>query len=163
MIEIINGEVRSSEGKLVQRIDSGATFKSGQALRGDTPDMYTEVDEMPVYSKSEYDEMVNTLIRARYSESEEFAIQRKALSVMMTPAKLSVNPDSDPEAEQAKAEKAIEEYANYNAFVEECKANAPQAIIDRRKEERMALEESIKEVDEVESDESLNSDSDGGD
>lgn len=95
-------------------------------LSGETVDMYEIVDEKPQYTKAEYDTKVNELIRGRYSESEEFAIQRKMLNAMLPqPVALS----DDETVEPVDAEKAIAEYTEYNAYVEKCKLDAPQAVL----------------------------------
>lgn len=81
-----------------------------------------EVDatSAPFYMEDERDAKIEELIRQRYSAGKEFAIQRKAINVLMSPATLS---DED-------AESSLSEYSDYNAYVEECIANAPQAILD---------------------------------
>jgi hypothetical protein len=61
------------------------------------------------YSKDSYEQLVNKLVRERYTESEEFAILRKALN-----------------------EKTNEFYI-YNAYVEECKTQAKAFIQERNK------------------------------
>ena len=79
---------------------------------------YEEVDEMPPYTKEEYDNKVVEFIRERYSDSEEFAIQRKMIN--------SINGEED--------NKAIEEYNTYNQYVEECKERAKIADYYKREE-----------------------------
>ena len=61
-----------------------------------------------VYSKISYAKLVNQLVKERYSDSEEFAILRKAINNGIT-----------------------EEYQLYNAYVEECKERA-KAFIEKR-------------------------------
>lgn len=61
------------------------------------------------YSKISYEALVNKLVKERYSDSEEFAILRKALT-----------------------EKTNEFYI-YNAYVEECKTQAKAFIEERNK------------------------------
>lgn len=96
------------------------------------------VADIPPYTKAEYDAKVNELVRLRYSESEEFAIQRKMLNAILPqPAVLS----EDVIVEVDDAEKAIEEYAEYNVYVEQCKLDAPEAIAEdkaRREEAQNA-------------------------
>lgn len=62
-----------------------------------------------LYSKLSYENLVNKLVRERYSDSEEFAILRKAIT-----------------------EKTNEFYI-YNAYVEECKLQAKSFIEERNK------------------------------
>lgn len=60
------------------------------------------------YSKIKYEELVNKLVKEKYSDSEEFAILRKAIS----------NPNND-------------EYLIYNAYVEDCKVRAREFVNER--------------------------------
>lgn len=128
MIRIEKNEVFSTEGKSVRRVGTDVVFRRGGVLPGDTADLFEEIDEVPAYSKTEYDDKVNELVRRRYSESEEFAIQRKMLNTLMTPAPLSDDA----------IENAVAEYDAYNAYVEQCKLDAPQEIADDKA--RMAAE-----------------------
>ena len=61
------------------------------------------------YLMASYEKVVNKLVKEKYSDSEEFAILRKAIS----------NPNND-------------EYLIYNAYVEDCKVRA-KAFIEERK------------------------------
>lgn len=60
------------------------------------------------YSKDSYESIVNKLVKEKYSDSEEFAILRKAIS----------NPNND-------------EYLIYNAYVEDCKVRAREFVNER--------------------------------
>ncbi|MFH8142360.1 MAG: hypothetical protein K1V88_02915 [Muribaculaceae bacterium] len=82
---------------------------------------WEEVDSVPAYTKGEYDHLVAAMVRERYSESEEFAIQRKMLHALIAPAPLGEGEDlSGP---------AVDEFAEYNAYVEECKLRAKDASL----------------------------------
>lgn len=70
---------------------------------GKTADDYEELDALPAYTKAEYDAKVEELIRARYTASEVEGIYRKVLS-------------GD---EKAKGELEV-----FNAYAEQCKAEA---------------------------------------
>ncbi len=59
------------------------------------------------YSNITYDNLVNDLVREKYSESAEFAILRKAIN--------GIN----------------DEYTTYNAYVEQCKAKAKEWVTNR--------------------------------
>ena len=61
------------------------------------------------YSNASYDEFVNKLVKERYSDSEEFAILRKAINGI------------------------TDEYLIYNAYVEDCKVRAKEFIAEREK------------------------------
>lgn len=81
--------------------------------------LYTEVDRsvIPAFTKAQYDAKVAELVRERYSESEEFAIQRKYLNF------LAKGKPEGPE-ELAEVYPALAEYIAYNDFVEACKEDA---------------------------------------
>lgn len=112
MVTIENNQVFSSEGKFIRRIGSDAFFKRGTALLSDSASDYEEVDEIPPFSKAQYDSKVAELVRERYTESEEFAIQRKAINAAFSPSVASAD------------SMALAEYQAYNAFVDDCKLRA---------------------------------------
>lgn len=112
MITIENNQVFSDDGKYVHRKGTDLYFKRAMILPSQSIDDFEEVNELPPYTKTEYDAKVAELVREKYSESEEFAIQRKAINAAFSPS--PVNKDN----------KAISEYREYNEFVEECKQKA---------------------------------------
>lgn len=59
------------------------------------------------YDKSSYEQLVNKLVKERYSDSDEFAILRKAINGI------------------------TEEFLTYNTYVEECKVRAQAFIAER--------------------------------
>lgn len=119
----------SSETGYIHKIGTENYFKKGLII--DSVDNYEEVAEMPPYTKDEYDTKVNELVRERYTESEEFALQRKAINAAFSPSTLS-----------ADSSKALEEYAAYNTYVEQCKANAPAAIAaDKERAQELSPEQ----------------------
>jgi hypothetical protein len=61
------------------------------------------------YLPISYEKLVNQLVRERYTESEEFAILRKAVNGI------------------------TDEFLIYNTYVEECKAKAKQFIAERER------------------------------
>lgn len=111
MIKIEKFQVFSTDCKYVHRIGTDTYFKRGTILKNDTEASFEEVDEIPAYTKAEYDAKVAQLVRERYSDSEEFAILRKAINAAFSPS-------------VANAEQAMSEYQAYNAYVDECKAKA---------------------------------------
>ncbi len=113
MIQIKNNQVFSTDGKFVHRIGTDSYFKRGTTLPADTTDNFEEADEIPPYTKAEYDAKVAELVRERYTESEEFALQRKAINAAFSPSTLSADNNA-----------ALDEYAAYNSYVEECKQRA---------------------------------------
>lgn len=110
MIQLQNNEVFSTDNRLIHRIGTDTYFRRGTTLPTDTADCFEEVDCIPPYTKSEYDAKVAELVRERYSDSEEFAIQRKYLNSL-----------------SAADEQAQAEYAAYNSYVDECKQRAKDA------------------------------------
>ena len=62
-----------------------------------------------IYLSVNYETLVNNLVRERYTESEEFAILRKAINGI------------------------TDEFLNYNAYVEECKVKAKEFIAERER------------------------------
>lgn len=100
MIIIEKNEVRSDAGKYVHRIGSTAYFKRCMALPGDTPEMFEESDTVPeAVDVNAYNEQVDSMIRERYSLSEELAVLRQR--------------ESKPD-----------EFDEYFRFAEDCKARA---------------------------------------
>lgn len=83
--------------------------------------------EVPLFSRAEHEEKVAELIRKRYSQNEELAIQRKA-------AAASLAGESDGAA--------IEEFNEYNAFVEQCKVDA-KAILNQQARENAAWQREL--------------------
>lgn len=61
------------------------------------------------YLPISYEVLVNQLVRERYSESDEFAILRKAINGI------------------------TDEYTTYNTYVEECKVRAKEFITERER------------------------------
>lgn len=101
MITKQNNEIFSTEGKYVHIKNTDVYFKRAVAVRLSV-EQCEEVDEIPQTTNTKvYEEKVDSLIRGRYSLSEELAILR-----------------------QKEVKKA--EYDAYFAFCEECKAEAKE-------------------------------------
>ena len=111
MVEIKNRQVCSTEGRLIHRLGTDTYFRRGTALPTDTPADFEEVDSAPAYTRADYEERVATLVRERYTDSAEFAIQRKYINSLTVP---------DPAA--------AAEYADYNSYVNSCKLRARQLM-----------------------------------
>lgn len=137
-------QLTATEG-YIHKLGTDNYAKAIIMLASDTDDMYEEVAEIPPYTKAEYDAKVAELVRQKYSESEEFAIQRKMLNTLIAPMTLS----------EDAAESAMDEYNAYNVFVESCKADAPAAILEdiekRRAEEVLMASQENTEGDEQDS------------
>lgn len=114
MIVIENKQVFSDEGKYIHRLGTETYFKRSMVLPDDTMEDFEEVDELPKFTKAEYDQKVSELIRERYTDSEEFAIQRKMINAT----------NADVPYSDIETSKAIAEYETYNLYVEECKVRA---------------------------------------
>lgn len=122
-IRLDNGFIKlTATAGFVHKIGTDNYATSVIMLPDETPDMYEEVAEKPAYSKEQYDAKVAELVRRRYSESEEFAIQRKMLNVSLDPQ--AIQPEN----------KALLEYAEYNAYVEECKQQAKTILTENDEE-----------------------------
>lgn len=103
MITKQNNEIFSTEGKYVHIIGTDNYFKCGLAI-GLSVEQCEEVDEIPQTTNTKvYEEKVDSLIRGRYSLSEELAILR-----------------------QKEVKKA--EYDAYFAYCEQCKAEAKEWV-----------------------------------
>ena len=96
MIQVTDKEVYSDSDKFVHRLGTESYFKRSTLLPGDTVDKFEEVDAVPEQPTIDYNEEVNSMIRQRYSLSEELAILRQR--------------DTKPE-----------EFAAYNEYAERCK------------------------------------------
>ena len=111
-------ELTAAEGcKLVAVAEPDAAIGSFLRCNQDSIPLYMERPKAEIsgISKAQRDEMTARLVRERYTDSEEFAIQRKMLNALMQPMTL---------CDEDSADNAAEEYAAYNAYVEECKARA---------------------------------------
>lgn len=103
MIQYNNHRITSDSGKYVRRRSDGLTATAIAAMTY-APEDYEEVDEMPVtFDETAYKAAVERLIRERYSVADELGILRQR--------------DTKPQ-----------EFAEYNAFAEECKAQARAEI-----------------------------------
>lgn len=102
MLHITDKEVYSDTA-YVHRKGTQTYFKRAVLLPSDTIGDFEEADSIPEPQDGEsYNERVNTLIRQRYSLSEELAVLRQR--------------DTKPA-----------EYSEYFAYAEECKAKAKQS------------------------------------
>lgn len=108
----------ADEGMYIHRIDSEIYGSKITMLPSDTLDMFEEVRELPKFTKSEYENKVKELIKEKYSVEEELAIQRKAFNTLLSPMTLS----------EDKAESVMDEYNEYNLFVEDCKVRAVEIL-----------------------------------
>lgn len=118
MLIIQNRQIFSDDNKYVHRIGTDTYFKRSTLLPEDTIDNFEEVDSIPLYTKAEYDNKVAELVRKRYTADEEFALQRKMLNVTIQPATFSADT----------SDAIVAEYAAYNEYVEQCKAEAPELL-----------------------------------
>lgn len=96
MIQVTEKEIYSDSDKYVHRLGTESYFKRSTLLPGDTVEKFEEVYAIPEQS-IDYNEEVNSMIRQRYSLSEELAILRQR--------------DVKPE-----------EFAAYNEYAEKCKS-----------------------------------------
>lgn len=128
----------ASPGHVLHRIGSDDYSIRRTMVMPEDVDLYEEVAvaDIPPYTEAEYAAKVSELVHERYSLDDEAAIMRKMLNAMLPqPAALA---DGEP----FDSEKALAEYAEYNAYAEQCKAAAPAAIAEdkARQEAEMAAE-----------------------
>lgn len=107
MIQITSKEVYSDSGKFIHRLGTESYFKRSTLLPGDTVGKFEEVDEIPEETGTNYNEEVNSMIRQRYSLSEELAILRQR--------------DSKPD-----------EFEAYNEYAEYCKVEVKRRMAEEQ-------------------------------
>lgn len=108
-------EIYVTEGYLHKKgSEDYSLIKRRILLPSESVEDYEEVDELPKYTRQEYEEKVSELIRERYSLNEELAILRQR---------------------DVKQEK----YAEYNAYAEECKERAKEILNTENNEENTYL------------------------
>lgn len=127
MIEIEKNQIFSSEGRYLRRKGTDTYFRRAIALASDTVDDFEEVAELPPYTKAEYDAKVSELVRRRYTDSEEFALQRKMIEAMLHPEAVTV-----AEGEELPGE--VSEFNAYNEYVGQCKEMAKDPELYKRDE-----------------------------
>lgn len=130
MIIIENQNVHSdTEGMKVRRRGSAESgWSRMSALPGETADDFEEIEaqEEPPYSEEERNARIVALIRERYDESDEFALQRKMLAAMLHPEAMTLD---ECDGTETQTPSVVEEFETYNAFVEECKRDATEALM----------------------------------
>ncbi len=114
MIIIESNQVYSTDGLLICRAaQPKAVFTRSIVRSGETVDDFLEVDAPPAplpYTKRQYSAEVERLIARRYSHGQEI--------------QLLVEKDADPQA-----------YADYRAYVEQCKLTATENLTARAEED----------------------------
>lgn len=121
MITKQNNEIFSTTGKFVHIVGTDNYFKRAVAVRLSV-EQCEEVDEIPQTPNTKaYEEKVDSLIRGRYSLSEELAILR-----------------------QKEVKKA--EYDAYFAYCEQCKAEAREWLKEHPNGDLPPLEEVTDDV-----------------
>nr|DAJ70410.1 MAG TPA: hypothetical protein [Caudoviricetes sp.] len=131
MVTKQNNEIFSTEEKYVHIKNTDVYFKRGLAI-GLSVEQCEEVDEIPQTPNTKaYEEKVDSLIRGRYSLSEELAILR-----------------------QKEVKKA--EYDAYFAYCEQCKAEAKEWVKEHPNGDLPQVEEVTDDVSETTDDVSEN-------
>ena len=112
MIQKVNGIWQSSDGKKLRRISTGIVETLHSALPCDTAESFEELsaDDIPPYTKAQYDAEVERLIAERYSHGKEIEVNREH--------------DTKPER-----------FAEYLAYIEQCKARAIENLTNREEAE----------------------------
>ena len=106
-MELTKKYVRPYKGTQEQIINRVKSFCRLRNLRYTNLQIFNGYVTFTGYSNITYDNLVNELVRERYSVSAEFAILRKAINGI------------------------TDEYTTYNTYVEECKIKAKQFIAER--------------------------------
>ena len=124
MITKQNNEIFSTEGNFVHIKNTDVYFKRGLAI-GLSVEQCEEVDEIPQTPNTKaYEEKVDSLIRGRYSLSEELAILR-----------------------QKEVKKA--EYDAYFAYCEQCKVEAKEWLREHPNGDFPQVEDVVDDVSET--------------
>ena len=129
MIKIEQRQIFSDEGRLVHRLGTDSYFSRGTAIDGDVPENFEEVDTAPAAddSRARYKEEVKRLIRQRYDVDDELAMHRK-MQALQLPAVAA------DEAAAVYADALMHEFADYHAYVEQCKEQARRISEDVKSE-----------------------------
>lgn len=96
----------STDNGFIHHVGTDTYFKRG-CIRTEDLDLYEWVEEQPKYTKAEYNAEVERLIAERYTTGQEIQFARE------------------------KAD-AGQKYADYLAYVEECKQKAKENLITRK-------------------------------
>lgn len=106
MIQIKNRIVFSDEGKMIRRIGAEVYVTAMTTFKDETAADFEELDEVPKYTREEYNREVEKLIAERYTTGQEIQFARER-------------------------EEAGEKYAEYLAFIEDCKVKAKESLSNR--------------------------------
>lgn len=111
MIQKINEIWQSNDGKKLRRISTGAVGTLHAALSGDTADSFEELsaDDTPAYTREQYRAETERLIAERYTTGQEIQFARE--------------------------KESADGYADYLAYIEQCKARAIENLTTRPEEE----------------------------
>lgn len=111
MIQKVNGIWQSSDGKKLRRISTGAVRTLHSALPGDTAESFEELsaDDTPAYTREQSRAETERLIAERYTTGQEIQFARE--------------------------KESSDGYADYLAYVEQCKARAIENLTARPEEE----------------------------
>ena len=106
-------ELSTDAAHILHRIGS-EDYTEIRKIMTANPSEWEEValTDIPPYTKSEYDNKVAELVHERYTADEESALHRKMINAIMSPDTISA---------EGSANKALEEYQAYNAYVQGCK------------------------------------------
>lgn len=142
----------AAEGHKIYEMGKDPYGAVGQTtVKPEVADRYVEipVGQILPYSEEQYKAKVDELVKQRYPQREENALQRKMINALLSPAPMLLsdpdpseatdpaedNPDmtadpaEDPPYDPAAVEDpALAEYLEYNAYVENCKAEAKRLL-----------------------------------
>lgn len=111
MIQKVNGIWKSSDGKKLRRISTAAVRTLHSALPGDTAESFEELsaDDTPAYTREQYRAETERLIAERYTTGQEIQFARE--------------------------KESADGYADYLAYIEQCKASAIENLTNREEAE----------------------------
>ena len=105
-------EITADSGYILHKIGDNDYYKIRKvAIKASDIDKYEEIliEDIPPYSYEDYKKEIIKLIREKYDQNDEFAILRKSKADNM------------------------EEYNEYNTFVEDCKIKAKENLWQRNR------------------------------
>lgn len=124
--------LESTDGHFLHKVGSDDYTRLHNASTP-TPDEWEELTEedVPPYTQSEYREKVKQLVAERYDVPEELALHRKMFAAVM-PSAATLDEADEADGSAIDPEKAMAEFAEYNAYVEACKAKAKVELLNRK-------------------------------
>lgn len=137
--ELRGGFVRliARKGYVIRKIGSDPHSEiTGITVKIADVDNYEEAPmaDVPPYTEAERKAKTVELIRERYDANKEFEVQRELLNALLDPQAMTL----DETGEDSGEPEAVRAYREYNRYVEQCIARAPQAVIAEKRQRKEA-------------------------